>query len=142
MQEMNTEVQVVKLLQDNAPNTMGPTEVSEALNINLGTVKWLMSKMATENKIMRVKRGQYAPSGSMNPQVGPSSAQGATAVNGGIIVNTVTPAMPGLPRHLQGLPTPSGQMLVTDEEIEAALADDDGFGGVDDDDAEDAAEDE
>jgi hypothetical protein len=78
----------------------------------------------------------------MNPQVGPSSAQGATAVNGGIIVNTVTPAMPGLPRHLQGLPTPSGQMLVTDEEIEAALADDDGFGGVDDDDAEDAAEDE
>jgi hypothetical protein len=102
---------------------MGPKEVAEELDMKEGTAKWLLSKMATEGKISKLGRGKYTvdPSGVILP--------GQPSPGGPIIVQGTTPAMPGLPAQLQG---PGVQSLteVTDEEIEAALAEDEDFGGI------------
>lgn len=105
---------------------VGPKELGEALDIKEGTMKWLLAKMATEGKITKVGRGKYvAKDSTRGASVMPVSSGPMTTH-----VNTVTPTLTGLP---PGPGVPSGQLEVTDEEIEAALADDEGYGELDED---------
>lgn len=124
IEERSTEDQVKRLLAAEYPTPMGPKEVADELDMKEGTAKWLLSKMATEGKISKLGRGKYTvdPNGTILPGQPP-------APGGPIIVQGTTPAMPGLPAALQG-PGVQSLTAVTDEEIEAALAEDEDFGEV------------
>ncbi len=118
VEETRTEDGIIKLLAG-AADPLGPKEVAAALDMKEGTAKWLLAKMVQESKIARVGRGKYvsldnAPAASAGPASKPS----------------VQPALPGT----GGASYPMGHVATGDDgeldmgEIEAFLADDEGFG--------------
>ena len=121
IEEKSTEDQVKRLLAASYPTPLGPKEVADELDLKEGTAKWILSKMATEGKISKPGRGKY----TVDPTGGGVPAAPSPLVPGSpIIVQGTTPSIPGLP---QG-PGVKSLTEITDEEIEAALADDEGFG--------------
>lgn len=132
VEESRTEDTVIKLLSENQ-QPMGPKEIAEALDMKEGTAKWMVAKLCQEDKITRISRGKYTSKGNVpvTPMSPPIVSSGAPTA--GVIVSTTQGAIPGT----GGKDKPGGMMHLTDEEIEALLADEDGFGGLDDEDKSD-----
>lgn len=118
VEEARTEEVVVKLVEEQGP--LGVKDVVEKLQMKEGTAKWLLSKLAAEGKITRMKRGVYIGNGARGGAIPKNNTLLGPLPTGSITVTGTTNAMPGLPAALQGPGVPSVVSL-TDEEIEALL---------------------